>query len=322
MQDNPPKQPGAAKPVISAAVGLAWSLLYIVLIAPVFVFSALGGEWLGRKVWTGLSPLFHGIVWMSGVLLITWLVRVKVNRRPWADLGLPRPQVSRVALGALAGMALILIAAFIEYEAGWLHFLRVDTSLHRGVGKPLMIILQLLPSLAVGVCEETAFRGYVFQTLGERTPAWLAAILMSVVFGLAHFTLSGFNVSFVVTVTVISLMFLSLRFATGSLWFGIGFHGAWDWTQTYLVGLSTTGAHYDPALVQFVQTGPSFWVGSQQAIESGALFMLIVLCVLVVALGVASAAGRLPRWTQRLSASGAASTVRAPRANGEATLLR
>lgn len=322
MQDSPLKQPAGAKPLVSATIGLAWSLLYIVLVAPVFVFSALGGHWLGQTVWVGLSPLFHGIVWIGGVLLITWLIRVKVNKRPWSGLGLPRPQVSRLALGALAGLALILIASVIEYELGWLHFVRVDTSSYRGVGKPLLVILQLLPGLAVGVCEETGFRGYVFQTLGERVPVWSAAILMSVVFALAHFTLSGFSVSFVVTVTVMSLMFLSLRFATGSLWFGIGFHGAWDWTQTYLVGLSTTGAHYDPALVQITQTGPSFWVGSQQAIESGALFMLIVLSVLVVALSVASAAGRLPAWTQRLSTEEKASADRAPLADGAPTLIR
>lgn len=322
MQDSSPGQPAGAKPLVSASIGLAWSLLYIVLIAPVFVFSGLGGHWLGQIAWAGLSPIFHGIVWIGGVLLITWLMRVKVNRRPWLALGLPRPQVSRFALGALAGLTLILIAALIEYELGWLHFVRVDTTPYRGVSKPLLVILQLLPSLAVGICEETAFRGYVFQTLGERMPVWSAAILMSVVFGLAHFTLSGFSVSFVVTVTLISLMFLSLRFATGSLWFGIGFHGAWDWTQTFLVGLSTTGATHDPALVQIRQTGPAFWVGSQQAIESGALFMLIVLCLLVVALAFASAVGRLPPWRQRLSAEGTTPAGRAPQASGEATLLR
>lgn len=322
MQDGSPGHPMSAKPPLAAATGIAWCLLYIVLIAPVFIFSGLGGHWLGQKVWAGLSPIFHGTVWIGGVLLITWLMRVKVNRRSWRGLGLPRPQLSRFALGALAGLALILIAALIEYELGWLHVVKLDTGSYRGMSKPLLVVLQLLPSLAVGICEETGFRGYVFQTLGERMPVWSAAILMSVVFALAHFTLSGFSLSFVVTVTVISLMFLCLRFATGSLWFGVGFHGAWDWTQTFLIGLSTTGAGYDPALVQIRQTGPVFWVGSQQAIESGALFMLIVLAVLLVALFVASAAGRLPAWPQRLGAEERTAAERASPANGEPTLLR
>ena len=294
---NPPEN---SSPLVSALIGLAWSLIYIALITPVFIFSALGGQWLGRVVWPGASPIFHGITWIAGVFLVTWLIRVKANRRAWAPIGLPRPQLLRLVLGALAGLSLILLASLLEYKLGWLHVTTVDTSLHRGVSKPLWMVLALLPSLAVGFSEELAFRGYVFETLAERLPVWVAALLMSVVFALAHFSLSGFNVAFVVAVTVMSLVFLSLRFAAGSLWFAIGFHGAWDWTQTYLVGLATTGTGNDPALVQIRQTGPSFWVGNQQATEGGVLFLLIEISVLILALAYAASIDRLPPWTQRL----------------------
>jgi len=159
----------------------------------------------------------------------------------------------------------------------------------------------LAPSPAVGFAEELAFRGYIFQTLGERMPVWAASLSMSVIFAVTHLTLGGFNGAFVVSVTVVSLMFLSLRFATGSLWFPIGFHGAWDWAQTHFLGLSTTGTPgYDPALVQIRQTGPPFWVGDQQAIESGLLFMLIALGLLALALVYASVVGKSPPWMQQL----------------------
>jgi membrane protease YdiL (CAAX protease family) len=97
-------------------------------------------------------------------------------------------------------------------------------------------------------------------------------------------------------------MFLALRFATGSLWFPIGFHGAWDWTQTYFVGVATTGTQgYDPALIQVRQTGPPLWVGYQPAIESGLLFILIALGLLVLALVYGSVLGKSPPWTKRLA---------------------
>lgn len=300
MQGSSRTPPDNATSLISALIGLAWILIYIVLITPVFIFSALGGQWLGRVTWPGVSPIFHGITWIAGVLLITWLVRVKANRRAWPPLGLPRPQLLRLVLGALAGLSLILLISLIEYQLGWLHVARVDMGLHRGVSKPLWMILALLPSLAVGFSEELAFRGYVFETLAERVPVWLAALLMSVVFALAHFSLSGFNVAFVVAVTGMSFLFLSLRFAFGSLWFAIGFHGAWDWTQTYLVGLATTGSGNDPALVQIQQTGPAFWVGNQQATEGGVLFMLIEISVIILALAYAASVDRSPPWTQRV----------------------
>jgi len=286
----------------SVAMGLVRVAIYILLIAPVFIFSALGGQWLGRVVWSGMSPLFQGISWITGVFLITWLVRVKVNKASWSGMALPEPQWLRLLLGAVAGFAVIMVASGIEYQLGWLHLVGIDTSLHRGLGKTRWIVLALIPSLAVGFAEELAFRGYIFQTLGERMPVWAAGLLMSVVFAVLHFSLGGFNAAFIMSVVVVSLMFLALRFATGSLWFPIGFHGAWDWTQTYFVGLATTGTEGDdPALIQVRQTGPTFWVGYQQVIESGLLFMLIALGLLALALVYISVLGKSPPWTERLA---------------------
>jgi membrane protease YdiL (CAAX protease family) len=302
MQDSAPDRPSHRRPFVSVAMALARVAIYVLLIAPVFVFSALGGQWLGRTVWPGMSPLFHGISWIAGVLLITWLVRVKVNKASWSGMALPGPQWLRLLLGAVAGFAVIVAASGIEYQLGWLHFVGIDTSLHRGLSRTLWMALALSPSLAVGFAEELAFRGYIFQTLGERMPVWVAGLLMSVLFAVLHFSLGGFNVAFVVSVIVVSLMFLALRFATGSLWFPIGFHGAWDWTQTYFVGLATTGTQgYDPALIHIRQSGPTFWVGNQQAIESGLLFILIALGLLVLALVYVSAFGKPAPWTKRLA---------------------
>ena len=292
----------ATRPFVSAVMGFVRVAIYIVLVAPVFIFSALGGQWLGRVAWPGLSPLFHGISWIAGVLFITWLVRVKINKASWSGMALPAPQWLRLLLGAVAGFAVIVVAAGIEYQLGWLHIVGIDTSLHRGLSKTLWIALALTPSLAVGFAEELAFRGYIFQTLGERMPIWAAGLLMSVIFAVLHFSLGGFDAAFVVSVVVISLMFLSMRIATGSLWFAIGFHGAWDWTQTYFVGLATTGTQgYDPALIQIRQTGPAFWVGSQQAIESGLLFILIALGLLALGLIYISVFGKSLPWTKRLA---------------------
>jgi membrane protease YdiL (CAAX protease family) len=307
MQDSSAHSLISANRLVPIMIGFAWVALYIVLVAPAFIFSALGGIWLGRVTWAGLEPVFHGTVWVGGVLLITWIVRVRLNRRSWSGLALPPPQLARLALGALAGFLLIVVAALVEYELGWLHAIHIDTGLHRGVNRSLWMLLAIAPSLAVGFSEELAFRGYVFGTFAERMPIWAAAISMSVIFALAHFSLSGFDPAFVIAVTTISFMFLLFRFVTGSLWFAMGFHAAWDWTQTYLVGLSTTGVKHNPALVEIAQTGPRFWVGSQQAIESGALFILISLTVIACTLVYAARVGKLPPWKRRLDAESCSS---------------
>ena len=68
------------------------------------------------------------------------------------------------------------------------------------------------------------------------------------------------------------------------------------------MGLSTTGTQgYDPALIQVRQTGPTFWVGNLKATESGLLFILIALGLLVLALVYVSVLGKSPPWTKRLA---------------------
>jgi hypothetical protein len=167
------------------------------------------------------------------------------------------------------------------------------------------IAAALLPSLGVGIAEELAFRGYIFQTLGERMPVWAAAGLSAAIFAAFHLTLGGFGPEFVATVICLALAFTILRIATGSLWFPIGFHAARDWTQTYLVGVANVGqAGHDPALVRVTQTGPAFWVGQAPAIEGGLLYAIIILPVFAMALAYAAWRGRLPAWTQRLDQDG------------------
>lgn len=108
-----------------------------------------------------------------------------------------------------------------------------------------------------------------------------------------------------IAVAAFSLMLVTMRFVTGTLWFGIGYHGAWDWVQTYVVGLSTTGLRgYNPAIVQIHQAGPALWVGSQQAIEGGALYLIITVFVLAIALLYASRTRKLPPWKAYLASTG------------------
>jgi uncharacterized protein len=299
MTDATDRQP--RRGVLSLLAGLGWVALYVVLIIPVFLGSAYGALWVSKAAgarW--LEMPLHGVAWIAGVVLVTWLVRVKLNRRPWSGVGLPPPQPGRLLLGALCGAGVLLLITGVEVALGWVQLSPLDFSDTHDTPRLVWLLLALFPSLGVGLAEDLGFRGYIFQTLAERIPVWAAALLMGLIFGLLHFSLSGFSWSFVVSVILISTMFLTLRFATGSLWFPIGFHGAWDWSQTYLVGLSSFGMKHDPALIHVRQSGPPLWVGEGMAIEGGLLFMLSIALVLALAL----AMNRQIPWTRRLAVTG------------------
>jgi hypothetical protein len=102
-----------------------------------------------------------------------------------------------------------------------------------------------------------------------------------------------------------ALTFTILRLATGSLWFPIVFHAAWDWVQVYLIGVANVGqAGHDPALVRVSQNGPGLWVGQAPAIEGGLVYSLAILGALSAAAGYAAWRGRRPPWTRRLDVDG------------------
>ena len=284
--------------------GLAWSILVVALFFGVAVASYFSGQTVGHLTVSWASAPVRGAVAIAGVLLVTWTIRVKLNKRPWAGMALPRPQLGRLFLGCVCGAATILAVCAVEYEMGWLHVVRISTEVHRGLAKPLMVAIQLIPSLGTGFSEELAFRGYIFQTFGERTPIWVAALATGLLFALMHFSLAGFSIGFVLSVVLISTTFIIMRFATGSLWFPIGFHALYDWTQTYLVGLAPPPG-YDPAVVQIHQSGPALWVGGAQ-LEFGLLDVSSILVVTVLVLVYGWHTRRIPSWTRRLVPDGRA----------------
>jgi membrane protease YdiL (CAAX protease family) len=264
----------------------------------VAVVAFLGGQATAHFTSGWVSPVVRGVLAIGGLLGITWLVRIKLNKKPWSGMALPRPQMARLLLGGFCGACVIWAVFGIEYLAGWLHLSRISTQAHGGVPKLALILIQLIPSLGVGFSEELAFRGYVFQTLGERSPVWVATIITGVLFVFVHFSVPGFGINFVLSAILVSAMFVVMRLVTGSLWFPIGFHAMYDWAQTYPLGVSAPG-QYNPALIQLSESGPEFWVGGAQA-ESGLLDVLAVIVTVTLVLAYGRYIGRNPRWTHRL----------------------
>lgn len=307
MQSSPHPEnvdaPGE-KPWLPFIKGLGWILLFVALFLGVAISTSISGKAVSKADLGWLSPFVRGVVQIGGALLLTWFLRIKLNKRSWRGMALPRPQLGLLLSGALCGTAAILAVAGVEYLSGWLHVTQISSVPHWGLPRVAVILLLLIPALGTGLSEELAFRGYIFQTLGERGPVWVAALVMGVMFALVHFSVSGFGFSFILSTVIGSVMFLAMRFATGSLWFPIGFHALWDWTQSYLVGLSSAGGKNDPSLIQISQSGPSMWVGGGDALEFGFLYTGVAILALIIALAYGKYMGRTVPWTRKLTVDG------------------
>ncbi len=213
-----------------------------------------------------LSPkavlLGEGTALLS-VLIATWLMG-KIERRPNSAYGLGGKRRLPNFLSGLAwGVALLSLLVFTLRAAGLLVF---DTRLLFDVSALRFAALWLSGFLLVGLFEETFFRGYLQFTLARgingiygwlhtrysckqnahwiniNAPGfWTAALLLSFGFGFSHRTNPGESPIGLVAAALIAVVFCLSLWRTGSLWWAIGFHAAWDWAQSFLYGVADSG---------------------------------------------------------------------------------
>jgi uncharacterized protein len=131
----------------------------------------------------------------------------------------------------------------------------------------------------VGFYEEFFTRGYTQFTLTEAIGFWPAAILLSLGFGALHLENPGESWVGILGAMVIGFFFcLTLR-RTGSLWFAIGFHAAWDWGESYLYSVPDSGGMAPGHLLHSSLQGPRWLTGGSVGPE-GSAFLFVLLALL------------------------------------------
>ena len=135
--------------------------------------------------------------------------------------------------------------------------------------------------LIVGFYEEFFTRGYTQFTLTEAIGFWPAAILLSLGFGALHLENPGESWVGILGAMVIGFFFcLTLR-RTGSLWFAIGFHAAWDWGESYFYSVPDSGGMAPGHLLHSSLQGPRWLTGGSVGPE-GSVFLFVLLALMWV----------------------------------------
>jgi membrane protease YdiL (CAAX protease family) len=132
----------------------------------------------------------------------------------------------------------------------------------------------------VALAEEMLFRGYLQTALSRLIGFWPAAITLSTLFGLVHLRNSSEVFFGIATVTLGGAFFSLALWRTGSLWWGIGFHTAWDWSQSFVFGVPDSGILVADRLALTHPVGSAIWSGGNTGPEAS----LLVLPVMGVAL--------------------------------------
>ena len=79
---------------------------------------------------------------------------------------------------------------------------------------------------------------------------------------------------------LIGLVFCLSLWRTGSLWWAIGFHAAWDWAQSFLYGVADSGLMMQHHLLATHPLGKPILSGGATGPE-GSIFILLIFALIV-----------------------------------------
>src|SRR5262249_10502171 len=142
---------------------------------------------------------------------------------------------------------------------------------------PLKDALTGLPTLAFVVIvaagfEEVMFRGFPLQALGKSLHPSVAALIMSVPFGLIHINNPCHGIFANINTIFAGLWLSAAYFKTRSLWLSTGLHAGWNFFMGSFYGLTVSGIGWLSRYSFFstADKGPAWFTGSCYGPEGGA----------------------------------------------------
>jgi len=239
-----------------------WSiLLFVAIFAAIFVaaMSVLRHLYPPPRESKAVSELSLTSAYINEFLLAlvallsTWIMS-KIERRG-RTYGYGGPQRLEKFLAGLGwGVVLISLLVLLLWKSG---LLIVERRLIFGRDVLRYGVLWLLAFCLVALFEESVTRGFLlytltrgltrfyqwaFQTRHSATLGfWTSAVILSLVFFLGHTSNPGESPVGLLSVFLAGMFFCFSIWRTGSLWWGVGMHAAWDWGQSFLFGVADSG---------------------------------------------------------------------------------
>ena len=187
------------------------------------IVNAFGGDW-STQIPVG-ALIFRLVIYTYTLLLIGGIVWLRERRLPLHELGFARRMLEWKDVGlALLGAVVYLFVAVVLLSIarsipGFDSSQAQDIGFTHIYGTERVIAFVVLVMLTP-VFEEVIFRGFLYSKLKPIIRHWwIAAVVVSALFGLAHMQ---WNVA--IDVFVLSMVACYLRELTGSIWAGIILH--------------------------------------------------------------------------------------------------
>ena len=266
----PPWGVGSPKErLISFGMVLLYAVIFYLLTRIVGFVVLLAARRLEGPVRNALGEVLLALCAIGATFILA-----KLERRSFSSYGfgdsLAGTRFLRGVFWGFASLTLILLGLRITH-----HYYFGSSGIH-GAEIFRFGVLYLVLFLGVAFFEESLTRGYALFKLSDAVGFWPAVILLSVLFGSGHITNKGESTFGVVAAGLFGVVIAYSILRSGSLWWAIGFHFMWDYSESFIYGVPDSG---------FIAPGhllnPSFagaaWITGGAVGPEGSYFILLVL---------------------------------------------
>ena len=226
------------------------------------------------------------IIIMSGLFYLFYQYIVKREHLTWADLGFTREQRFLSIIQGF-GLGVIFVAAYLSVL---IVMGQVEFTFRPLTGDVMGSLLYgIVIFSGVAFAEEITFRGYFQNFLGKQSKL-AGLILTAILFALNHLLNAGiYTIASLVYLTIGGVLFGVIRMGMNNIWFPIGFHIAWNWTEIRVFGLENSSAHHWMSTEIKENT---IWNGGG---SGSGLIIIFAELVLIIAFGFLYKRSQIPR---------------------------
>jgi membrane protease YdiL (CAAX protease family) len=242
----------------------------------------------------------HFIPWQLDKFLFlaiaTWIMS-RIERRPLAAYGSGGPRrIWNFSSGCLSGVICLSALAGCLWASGLLVF---DGRLLNGSAILQWGVIWAVGFLTVALAEETSLRAYLQFTVTRGLAGiygvwfksehrwtlgfWTAAAILACIEMSNHSFNPGESPMGLASVGLFAMMMWFSLWRTGSLWWALGFHAAWDWAESFLFGVADSGLTYKGCLLASHPSGTPILSGGSAGPE-GSLLVIPALALAVIIL--------------------------------------
>lgn len=216
-----------------------------------------------------------------------------VEQRPVSELALPM-MGRELGWGVLAGAGLYSLCIVILMAFG---VYRIE-----GVNSLSLMLPSVAMALSSGVLEELLHRGTIFRNVEALLGSWIALFASALFFGFRHLGNADGNVIGALAITIeAGLLLAALYLLTRRLWLCIGFHVAWNFTQSGIFSGTVSGSFEQPGLFKAVIDGSELLTGGKFGMEASIVALLICTSTGLAILSMAVRRGNImpPLWMRK-----------------------